>query len=69
MGTGDYHIMTTVGIVIHADCMSAGHGPGVTTLLSSKEPLLVPKVTTTVSIARMLWIGRSRPKPKARKRS
>lgn len=55
---------TTLGIVIHADCMSAGHGPGVTTLLASAEPRLVPRVTSTANVASILKIGTKRRKPK-----
>ena len=52
----------TLGVVVHSDCLSAGHGPGVTTLLSSAEAALVPHVTSTANLARILRIGRSRPK-------
>lgn len=30
----------TIGVVVHSDCIISGHGPGVTTLLSSKKPLI-----------------------------
>ncbi len=30
----------TVGVVIHSDCVLPGHGPGVTTLLTSAEPVI-----------------------------
>lgn len=30
----------TVGIVVHSDCVRMGHGPGVTTLLTCKTPII-----------------------------
>ena len=30
----------TIGIVVHSNCVLAGHGPGVTTLLSSQTPVI-----------------------------
>ena len=59
----------TIGIVIHGYCHSAGHGPGVTTLLSAARPLIVPKETRKANIAAYLRIGRMRPKAgRAKKR-
>ncbi|MCK4233739.1 DUF4438 domain-containing protein [candidate division WOR-3 bacterium] len=52
----------TIGIVIHSDCMLAGHGPGVTTLISSSTPLIEPVIKKTANIADMLRIGIKRPK-------
>lgn len=51
----------TIGIVIHSDCLLAGHGPGVTTLISSAEPDIVPKVNKHANIGEILRIGRFRP--------
>lgn len=52
----------TVGVVIHADCLSAGHGPGVTTLVSSPRPLIEPRVSRTANIGYYLKIGSYRKK-------
>jgi len=30
----------TLGIVVHSNCVLSGHGPGVTTLLTTKKPIL-----------------------------
>ncbi len=30
----------TIGVVIHSDCILAGHGPGVTCLITSREPVI-----------------------------
>ncbi len=32
----------TIGVVVHSDCMAAGHGPGVTTLMSCKTTEITP---------------------------
>jgi hypothetical protein len=34
----------SVGIVVHTDCVIAGHGPGVTTLFTSSAGKIVPKI-------------------------
>ena len=54
----------TIGIVIHSDCLLAGHGPGVTTLLACATPLIVPKLSRRANLAEILKIGRLRPKRK-----
>ncbi len=56
----------TIGIVIHSDCLVAGHGPGVTTLMAAARPLLVPRVDRHANLAGILKIGRHRPKRKKR---
>jgi len=50
----------TVGVVIHSDCVVAGHGPGVTTLITSAKPVIVPKIDAHANLAEMLRIGRYR---------
>lgn len=30
----------TIGVVVHSDCILSGHGPGVTTLMTCKTPLI-----------------------------
>ena len=52
----------TIGIVIHSDCRFAGHGPGVTTLISSSTPLIEPVIKKTANIGDILRIGIKRPK-------
>lgn len=39
-GRGFKRGAVTIGVVVHGDCILMGHGPGVTALLSSKEPIL-----------------------------
>jgi len=44
----------TVGIVVHTDCVSSGHGPGVTTLFTSSNGRIVPKIEAKANIAHIL---------------
>lgn len=52
----------TIGIVIHGDCRYAGHGPGVSTLLSASKPIIEPVIDPKANIANILKIGRFRKK-------
>lgn len=47
----------TVGIVVHSDCLSAGHGPGVTTIMTCKTSLIKPVIDSQANIADLLKIG------------
>lgn len=44
----------TVGIVTHINCNEAGHGPGVTTLFTSKTGKIRPVIDENANIARIL---------------
>jgi hypothetical protein len=48
----------SIGVVIHADCLVSGHGPGVTTIFSAATAVIVPKLNVNANIARYLKIGR-----------
>lgn len=49
----------TIGIVIHSDCYFAGHGPGVTTLLSTVVPGKIKyRISPDANIGKALAIGR-----------
>ncbi len=50
----------TIGIIAHADSYLAGHGPGVTCLLSSNAGEIMPVVSETANIADILGIGTRR---------
>jgi hypothetical protein len=52
----------TIGIVIHGDCRYAGHGPGISTLLSVKTPIIEPIIDPRANISKILKIGRFRKK-------
>ncbi|MCP4581991.1 MAG: DUF4438 domain-containing protein [candidate division Zixibacteria bacterium] len=48
----------TIGIVVHSDCLNGGHGPGVTTLISSVEKVIEPIISRKANIADILKIGK-----------
>ena len=47
----------SIGIVVHSDCMEAGHGPGVTTLMTCASSLIRPVIDPEANIADRLGIG------------
>ena len=47
----------SIGIVVHSDCLLAGHGPGVATLMTCESPLLKPVIDPKANIADLLGIG------------
>jgi hypothetical protein len=44
----------TVGVVIHTNCVTAGHGPGVTTLMTSPDGKIIPQINQKANIAKLL---------------
>lgn len=44
----------SVGIVTHSDCVVAGHGPGVTTLFTSKTGAIKPLMDSGANIAKFM---------------
>jgi len=46
----------SIGVVVHSDCVLAGHGPGVTTILSSKVGKIAPVIDKRANIANYLGI-------------
>ncbi|MCQ4573817.1 MAG: DUF4438 domain-containing protein [Candidatus Brocadiales bacterium] len=57
----------TVGVVVHTNSVTAGHGPGVTTLFTSSKGRIKPEKDTTANIARYMNLGCFRPQ-KGRKK-
>ena len=47
----------SIGVVVHSDCLGAGHGPGVTTLMTCGTPLIEPLIDPRANIADLLGIG------------
>ncbi len=39
-GRGFLKGAVSIGVVIHSDCVKAGHGPGITTIITSKKPII-----------------------------
>lgn len=52
----------SIGVIVHSNCVTAGHGPGVTTLLTSAEGKIVPYIDAKSNIAFYLNVGRFRKK-------
>ena len=44
----------TVGIVVHTNCVTAGHGPGVTSLITSSSGKIIPQINAKANIAYFL---------------
>lgn len=50
----------SVGIVVHSDCLLAGHGPGVATIMTCASPVIQPVLDEAANIGKYLGIGRYR---------
>jgi hypothetical protein len=48
----------SVGIVVHTNCVIAGHGPGVTTLFTSSAGKIIPTIDKRANIASILKLRR-----------
>jgi len=44
----------TVGIVVHTNCVTAGHGPGVTSLFTSALGKIIPRMDAKANVAQLL---------------
>lgn len=44
----------TIGIVVHSDCLRAGHGPGVTTIMTCKTDLIEPIIDPKANIGNLI---------------
>jgi hypothetical protein len=47
----------TIGVVVHSDCLIAGHGPGVTTIMTCETSLIKPVIDPQANMADLLGIG------------
>lgn len=52
----------SIGVVVHSDCVLAGHGPGVTTIMTSRGGEIEPVINKNANIGHYLKIGRWRDK-------
>ncbi len=41
-----------IGVIVHSDCVLAGHGPGAMVAMASKDGLIVPKIDNKANLAR-----------------
>jgi len=44
----------SVGVIVHANCVTAGHGPGVTSLMTSTISAIIPKINPKANLASLL---------------
>ncbi len=44
----------TVGIIVHTNCVTAGHGPGVTSLFTSASGKIIPRMDAKANVAKLL---------------
>jgi len=52
----------SIGVIVHSDCVLAGHGPGVATIITSSKGKIKPKIDKNANIGYYLKIGRFRKK-------
>lgn len=45
----------SIGVVVHSDCVIAGHGPGVMTVLTSKNGIIEPVINTKANLINYLY--------------
>ena len=50
----------SIGILVHSDCRLAGHGPGISTLMTCPTALIEPVIDPCANIADLLKIGTGR---------
>lgn len=58
----------TIGVVIHSDCLKAGHGPGVSNIITCRNSKIVPVVNKNANIGKYLGIGKFATKKTSRKK-
>ncbi len=51
---------TTIGVVVHGSCVTNGHGPGVTVVMTTAGKLIVPVLDEAANLSGYLGIGRMR---------
>jgi len=57
----------SIGVVVHTCCTQAGHGPGVTSLMTSATGMIETVLDPKANIAHYLKIGTARPRPRKKK--
>lgn len=51
-----YKGAVSVGVVVHSNCVYAGHGPGVTSILTSKQGIIEPYINPNANLALLLGL-------------
>lgn len=57
----------SVGVVVHSDSILAGHGPGLTTVLTARDGRLRPVKSSGANLAKLLGIGAFARKKRSRR--
>ncbi len=52
----------SIGIVVHSRCVLSGHGPGVTTLMTTKDSSIIPVIDKDANIATLLGLRKTKRK-------
>lgn len=47
---------STLGVVIHSDCIKNGHGPGISVVMTSKKPIIVGKKDKSANVADLMQV-------------
>ena len=50
-GRAHYKGAVTIGVIIHGDSDRMGHGPGITTILSSRKPIIEGVIDESANLA------------------
>ncbi len=59
----------SIGVVVHGACITSGHGPGLTVLMTTAEKLIVPRIEESANLSTCLGIGRKRKSRRPRSRN
>lgn len=46
----------TIGVIVHSTCVTAGHGPGVTCIMTSSQGLIEPVITPDANLVKWLTV-------------
>lgn len=58
----------SIGVVVHGACITSGHGPGVTVLMTTVKKLIVPRIEESANLSTCLGIGRAKKNRRPRTR-
>ena len=58
----------SIGVIVHGACVTSGHGPGVTILMTTTKKTIVPKLEEAANLSLYLGIGSEAGKRRPRSR-
>lgn len=53
-GRGYLKGAVSIGVIMHSDCIKMGHGPGVSTIMTTKKPLIKGRISPSANIGTYL---------------